>query len=188
METYNNKYELKNGDNLIVRMPVLGDEQKLIDQMKAVDCESKFLAREPGEFSFTLEQERDFISNMLKNDNNRLLIGEIDGKIVANCSVGIVSTSRRFRHRASLGIVVSKAYWRMGIGRIMMLECISWCMEKGVEQLELEVVTQNDQGIAMYKSLGFQMYGTKKHAMKYGDGSYADEHFMILFLNDCFTK
>ena len=35
----------------------------------------------------------------------------------------------------------------------------------------------------MYKNFGFQVYGTKKHALKYADGTYADEYYMILFLN-----
>lgn len=36
----------------------------------------------------------------------------------------------------------------------------------------------------MYESMGFEIYGTQKHALKYGDGSYADEYYMILFLNN----
>ena len=70
-----------------------------------------------------------------------------------------------------------------GIGKKMMHECIKWCEEKGVEQLELEVVTQNNRAVSMYENLGFQIYGTKKYALKYGDGTYADEYYMILFLN-----
>ena len=35
----------------------------------------------------------------------------------------------------------------------------------------------------MYKNIGFEIYGTKKHALKYGDGTYADEYSMCLFLN-----
>lgn len=56
---------------------------------------------------------------------------------------------------------------------------MKWCKEKGVEQLELEVVTQNTRAISMYQNLGFDIYGTKKYALK-----YADEYFMCLFLNN----
>lgn len=35
----------------------------------------------------------------------------------------------------------------------------------------------------MYKSFGFEIYGTKKHALKYSDGTYADEYSMVPFLN-----
>lgn len=36
----------------------------------------------------------------------------------------------------------------------------------------------------MYKSLSLEIYGTKKHTLKYDDGIYADEYSMTLFLNN----
>jgi RimJ/RimL family protein N-acetyltransferase len=184
MEFYKNEYILKDGQKLVIRTSEEGDAQGLINHMQAVDCETKFLSREPGEFNFTLEQEIEFIRNSIVDENSRLLIGEIDGRIIANCSVGIVINNKRFLHRAAMGIAIRKDYWNRGIGKRMMQECIKWCKEKGVEQLELEVVTQNNSAISMYQNFGFEIYGTKKHALKYADGSYADEYFMILFLND----
>ncbi|WZL82731.1 GNAT family N-acetyltransferase [Vallitaleaceae bacterium 9-2] len=181
-EMYQEKYELKDGKQLVIRMPELRDAQALIDYMKEVDCETKFLAREPGEFGFTLEQEENFISGLTTDDSKQFLIAEVEGQIVANCSVGFLSSNRRYLHRAGLGISVKQDKWGLGIGRIMMKESISWCKEKGVEQLELEVVTNNERAVGLYKSLGFDTYGTKKHALRYSDGTYADEYFMILFL------
>lgn len=184
MKLYRNEYELKDGQKLIVRTPEIGDEEGLINLMQAVDGETKFLAREPGEFNFTQEQERKFISNIINSENSLFLVAELNGRIIANCSVGIVSNNKRFLHRASMGITVIKDYWNKGIGKNLMQECIEWCKEKGVEQLELEVVTQNNRAISMYQYFGFDIYGTKKHALKYADGSYADEYFMCLFLNN----
>lgn len=181
---YKEKYELKGNRQLIIRVPEEADAQALIDYMKTVDCETHFLAREPDEFDFTLEQEATFIRNLVDDKHSQMFVGELDGQIVANCSVGIVMNKRRYLHRAALGIAVRKAYWGMGIGRLMMLECIKWCKNNGVEQLELEVVTQNERAVTMYQNLGFQIHGTKKHALKYSDGTYADEYFMILFLDE----
>ncbi|GMQ56700.1 GNAT family N-acetyltransferase [Vallitalea sediminicola] len=182
MKPYKNQNVLKDGQKLIIRIAEEGDAQGLMDLLETVDGETKFLAREPGEFNFTLEQEREFIKNTMKDDNSLLFIGEIDGMIIANCSVGIISNKKRYLHRAAMGISVKKKYWNKGIGKIMMNECIKWCKEKGVEQLELEVVTQNSRAISMYKNFGFENYGTKKNALKYSDGTYADEYYMILFL------
>lgn len=81
-----------------------------------------------------------------------------------------------------MGIVVKKEYWGMGIGEKLMNEAINWCREKKLEQLELEVATKNERAISLYKKMGFEIYGTKKHALKYLDGTYADQHYMILFL------
>lgn len=181
-ELYRKEYLLKDGQQLIVRIPESGDAQGLINQMQAVDRETKFLARESDEFNFTVEQEREFIKNCTNDENSCFLIAELDGRIIANCSVGLIQDKKRYLHRAAMGIAVVKDYWNKGIGRIMMQECINWCKEKGVEQLELEVVTQNTRAVSMYKNFGFEIYGTMKHALKYSDGTYADEYFMILFL------
>lgn len=182
-ELYRKEYLLNEGQQLIIRIPEPGDAQGLINQMQTVDGETKFLARESDEFNFTVEQEREFIKNCTNDENIRFLIAELDGRIIANCSVGLIQNKKRYLHRAAMGIAVMKDYWNKGIGKKMMQECINWCKEKGVEQLELEVVAQNNRAVSMYKSLGFEIYGTKKHALKYGDGTYADEYYMILFLN-----
>lgn len=183
-QAYRVTHELKNNKQLVLRVPQEADAQALIDYLKEVDSETRFLAREPGEFDFTLDQEETFIRNLTNDDSSQMFVGEVDGQIVANCSVGIVMSNRRYLHRATLGIAVRKAYWRMGIGKLLMQACITWCRNNGVEQLELEVVTQNERAIKMYTSLGFQVHGTKKHALKYSDGTYADEYFMILFLDE----
>lgn len=182
--SYSNAYTLRDGRQLFVRSPEVEDAEALVDQMKIVDSETKFLAREPDEFNLTVEQERDFIKSTLSNKSVFFLVGEVDGKIVANCSVGLVMNKKRYKHRATLGIAVTKDYWRLGIGKSLMNECIEWCKREGVEQLELGVVAENERAIAMYESLGFEIQGTKKRALKYSDGTYADEHFMLLLLNE----
>lgn len=181
--TYQAKYKLKDNRQLIVREAEERDAQSLVNYMKDVDGETRFLAREPGEFDYTVEQEEAFINSFADNSTCQFLIAEVEDQIVANCSVGIVMNNRRYLHRAAVGISVRQAYWGKGIGSIMMGECINWCRNKGVEQLELEVVTHNERALTMYKHLGFEVYGTKKHAMKYSDGTYADEYFMLLFID-----
>ena len=183
-ELYRKEYLLKDDQQLIVRIPELGDAQGLINQMQAVDRETKFLARESDEFNFTVEQEREFIKNCTRDENTRFIIGEVEGRIIGNCSASLIQNKKRYLHRAAMGIAVVKDYWNKGIGKIMMQECIDWCKEKGVEQLELEVVTQNNHAISMYKNFGFEIYGTMKHALKYSDETYADEYNMILFLKN----
>ena len=184
MELYRSEHVLKDGQKFIMRTPKEGDEQGLIDLMQTVDNETKFLAREPGEFNFTLEQERVFIESSMSNTNGCFLVGELEGRIVGSCSVGVVINNKRFLHRAVMGIVVMKDYWNIGIGKKLMQECIKWCKDKGIEQLELEVVAENKRAISMYEKFGFEVYGTKKNALKYSDGAYADEYYMILFLSE----
>lgn len=83
-ELYRKEYLLKDGQKLIVRIPEPSDAEGLINQMQTVDKETKFLARESDEFNFTVEQEREFIKNCTNDENVRFLIGELDGRILAN--------------------------------------------------------------------------------------------------------
>ena len=179
---FEQNYKLNNHQNLTVRTPNAEDAEKLIEYMKKIDKQTKFLAREPGEFSLTIEQERDFLAGLSDSQFSRMYIAEIKGEIVANCSIGVVNKFSRFKHRASIGIAVEQSSWRLGIGRILIGECIAWSRNNAIEQIELDVVTENARAIALYEKLGFKVFGTKKNALKYNDGTYADEYYMILML------
>ena len=177
-----NKYLLKNGKELIVRSLTEDDAEAMISLMKMADTETRFLSREIGEFNYSAEQEKEVILARGKDANAFWIVGEVDGKIVANCDTSGVSGKQRYRHRAEIAIVVLKEYWGLGIGKILMSQSIAWCKNKNFEQLELGVLSGNQRAMALYKSLGFENFGIKKNAIKYQDGSYADEHIMWLSL------
>ena len=85
----------------------------------------------------------------------------------------------RYQHRASMGIALYQKYTGLGIGKVMIENLLTIAKEKGLEQIELEVVADNERAIALYKKLGFQIYGTFPDNMKYKDGTYADVYWMM---------
>ncbi|WP_105616751.1 GNAT family N-acetyltransferase [Vallitalea okinawensis] len=180
--TYYKKYQLRNKNDLILRKPVASDAEALIDLMKKVDTESRFLAREPGEFDVSIEDEKKMITGRLSDSDSVWYVAEYNGAIVGQCSVGLVNKYKRYRHRAGVAFVVLKEYWNLGIGGKMMLECINWCKKNNVEQLELDVVVDNERAKAMYESFGFEVTGKIKNSLKYADNTYADEYSMMLML------
>lgn len=173
------KIKLKNKDTLELRKPNIEDAKALIHHMKTVDQETKYLGREPGEFQSTIEQEESFIKN-LQNKQSCFLLAILNEQIIGNVSVNLIRHNLRFLHRASMGITIQKSAWGLGIGKILMQEAIKWCEMNQVEQLELDVVTSNARAIKLYQSFGFVIQGRLYHALKYEDGSYADEYNMIL--------
>ena len=85
----------------------------------------------------------------------------------------------RYKHRASVAIALYQKYTGMGIGRAMLEKIIAIAKDKGIEQLELEVVATNERAIGLYKSVGFEICGTMPNNMKYKDGTYADMYWMM---------
>lgn len=73
-------------------------------------------------------------------------------------------------------------YCDMGIGGRLMEECLRWCRENQITQVELGVVTTNERAFAMYKNFGFEVMGTIPNALRYLDGTSVDEYQMVKFL------
>ena len=176
------EYTLKNGKTVIIRKPTLDDAQAIIDIISVADTETKFLTRNPNEFNVTEGQEKEFIRHILEDDNQDWFVAEYDKQVVGQCSVGLIRKTERCRHRAEVTFVILKKYCGIGIGGKLMQQCINWCKDKNVTQIELNVVADNKQAINMYESFGFKTTGTVPKAMRYKDDTFADELFMILEL------
>src|SRR5258706_6466632 len=70
-----------------------------------------------------------------------------------------------------------------GVGKALVQELIARARQiDGLEQLLLAVVTTNRTASLLYRSLGFEIYGTQPGALKVGE-SYWDEDLMILRLH-----
>lgn len=173
------EYLLKNGSTVIIREPHIEDAESIISVISTADSETLFLARNPNEFNTSIEREREIIDNVINNPNGTWFVAEYEGNIVGQCSVGLVRGYQRYRHRAEIAFVVLKEFCDIGIGGKMMLECIKWCEERDITQMELDVVTNNDRALTMYKNFGFEIVGTMPNALKYRDGTYADEYKMV---------
>ena len=76
------------------------------------------------------------------------------------------------------GISIKKKYWNNGIGNALVKEVINQAKEIGYEQIELGVFSDNEKAIALYKKLGFEVWGSVKNAFKLKDGTYHDEIIM----------
>ena len=176
------EYKLKNGKTVNIRRTEISDAQALINIITQTDRETLFLARNPGEFDVTVEKEKGIIESVLNDCDSEWFIAEYEGKAVGQCAVNLVSRRQRYRHRAAVAFRILKDHCGLGIGGRMMEECLSWCREKRVRQVELDVVTANEPALRMYKGFGFEITGTTPRALCYPDGTYADEYKMVKFL------
>ena len=167
-----------NGHELILRNAKESEASMLLEYLKTTCGETRYLVKEPEEITLTLEEERAFIEHQNSSENDLLMIGLLDGEYVGNCSL-MGNGAMRYQHRASMGIALYQKYTGLGIGKVMIENLLTIAKEKGLEQIELEVVADNERAIALYKKLGFQIYGTFPDNMKYKDGTYADAYWMM---------
>lgn len=171
----------KDGRTAILRNARTEDSATLIEYLKAIAAETPYLMREPEEVTLTPEQEDAFITQQMNSERELMLIATIDGKHIGNCSLCSMGNYRRYAHRCSIAIALYKEYCGLGLGRQMLLAILDEAQKCGYEQAELEVVADNANAVALYKSLGFEIYGTSKNNMKYKDGHYADAHLMVKY-------
>lgn len=159
------EYLLRNGQKVTIRKPQEEDAENIVNLMTIADTETLFLARNPGEFSTTVEQEKQIIENVLADNDMEWFVAEYENKVIGQCSVGLVRRNARYRHRAEVAFVILKDYCNLGIGGKMMEECIKWCKKTGVTQIELDVVKSNERALKMYQGFGFEIIGTRENAL-----------------------
>ena len=170
---------LKNGKTCVIRRTEEADAERMIEYVNVTAEETPFLGREPEEASFTLEQEREIIRNMNAAERNILLLAEVDGVHAGNANFSCVKDRARFRHRCGIGVGLYRAFWGMGVGTVLLEELLAAARTAGYEQVELEVLTSNQRGLALYRRMGFEERGRTPRAFRLRDGGYEDETMMI---------
>ena len=152
--------------------------QEMLDYLRKTSAETEFLLRYPDEVKFTLESEKEILGSLLENPYAIMMIAVVDGKVAGNGSVNGIGDKRKIRHRCSLAIALYEEFWGLGIGTAMIDYMSELAGQIGWKQLDLEVVAENEQAIALYKKCGFIETGRRHNALKFDDGSFHDEILM----------
>lgn len=173
------KHEL-DGKEVVLRSATKEDAQTLIDYLKTVSGETRYLLCYPDEIEYTMEQEYDFIKSRNEAEDGMLVLAFVDGRYAGNCSFQAQGPGRRAKHRADFGIALFQEFTGFGLGRLMLERIISEIKKMGFEQAELTVVSENERAIHLYKSLGFTECGRIPRANRYDDGTYSDDIHMVL--------
>ena len=179
MKTESKEVILKNGKKCILRSPEPDDAEQLIDYLKISASETDFLLKYPEEVNITVEKEKGLLQWFVDSDRDLMIVAEVDGKIVGNCSFSPIGRKMRIRHRCSIGIALYENSWGLGIGTALLSLLIEKAAECGYEQMELDVVSRNDRAVKLYEKMGFVKCGNKPRAMKHKDGTYDDEIMMV---------
>lgn len=173
---------LKDGRTALLRSPREEDAPQLLEFLRITAGETEFLLRCPEECDLTEEAERDWIRGCRESGDVCTIVCEVEGKIAGNCEVRF-NKRLKLRHRANVGIALTRRYWNLGIGTAMFEELIRIAREReGMMQMELEFAEGNDRGRALYEKMGFRVVGCRPNAFRLKDGRLLDEYMMVKVL------
>lgn len=96
-----------------------------------------------------------------------------DDGLVGNLGIHIAPQARR-RHTASLGMSVATEWQGRGVGTALMAAAVdladNWLQ---LRRLHLEVYTDNEPALRLYRRFGFELEGTLRQDA-FRDGAYVD--------------
>jgi putative acetyltransferase len=112
------------------------------------------------------------------NDEHFLYVAVVKDEVVGNIGLHTNPTRPRRKHVASLGMGVRDDWQGKGVGTALMQAALDvadkWL---NITRVELEVFTDNEPAIRLYKKFGFEIEGTlRRHAFR--NGEYVDSYFM----------
>ena len=167
----------KFGNEVVIREAKSSDANGLIDCIKTY-LKSNFIPLTPEEFSPTLEEQEEWISNYIYGKNDLLLIAEHKGQIIGNIDLTI-HHRKMLNHTGYLGMGIHEDWQNQGIGTILLERLIEWSdIQPEIEILWLQVFGNNEKGIRIYQKNGFVEDGRQKEFIKNMNGVYIDNVIM----------
>jgi RimJ/RimL family protein N-acetyltransferase len=111
----------------------------------------------------SLKDERKWFEGVLqkaKKGTGFVLVAEVDGRVVGQCTVEDKTPQMEQRHVGVVGILIRDGYRSRGIGSALFAEMIKRAKkEKRYKILDLAVFGCNKHAQRLYRRFGFKVYG-----------------------------
>lgn len=111
------------------------------------------------------------------------VVGAFDGDRLVGMAGYYREKGEKTRHKGHIwGVYVKKAYRGKAIGKALMAELLVRVRsQRGLEQVNLGVSTDQVAANKLYQSLGFEVYGHERQSLKIGE-EYVDKDLMVLWI------
>ncbi len=145
----------------IIREATVEDAEKMIAYLNQVGGESDNLMHGKEGFRVPVEGVKRRLAMYAASDNSVVLIALDEDEVIARAELEGYANPR-MHHKAKFSISVKKKYWKQGIGTDMMVKIIENAKAMNIKSIELEVISDNWAGIALYHKMGFRDIGVYK--------------------------
>lgn len=175
-------FHLKAGAEVVIRSATVQDAADILKLSKSVVAEEIYQLISAHELTSTIESVEKWIESHLVNPNHMILVAVMNSKIA-----GLLDFAnghrQRIAHTGEFGMSVDKSVRDQGIGSALLKGLIDWAIQNTtIEKIGLNVHSNNERAIALYKKMGFEIEGLRKRDLKYGKGLYVDTIVMGRFV------
>ena len=155
------------------------DAAALLTYLKIIGGETDNLSFGPEGVPLDEEAERAWLDRQAHSRDHIQLLAKARGEIIGTASLN--RRQGRMSHRAEFGISLKKAWWGCGAATVLAQGVLAFAREAGIEQVNLEVRSDNRRAIRLYEKLGFRKLCTFPGFFKI-NGQLIDFDFMNLDL------
>lgn len=121
----------KNGLQYIIRNARPEDAEGALSLAKTVAAEGEFQVSEADEFTMSIEQESEWISQLNSGEKDIALVAEVDGKVVGFLDFHCNGRRRRLAHTGVFGMSVLKEFRDQKIGSALIETLLDWTAKTG---------------------------------------------------------
>ena len=151
---------------LEIRKATASDAENLLEYFKIIGGESDNLTFGAEGVAITVDREKEYLDSILHSDRNLYLVAINDGETVG-AAIFTSFEKPRLAHRAEISLSVKKTMWGNRIGTRFMEKIIDFAKNTAKTKIiSLEVRSDNERAIALYKKFGFETVGTFRGFMK----------------------
>ncbi len=176
----NEIFKLKDRREVTIRALTPSDVDSFLDLREAISRETTHTLQIPGRppaRSLLLERWEKQASHPVN-----LRLGVFDGPLlVANLMFYQDEDHPWIKHTAKFGMYSRQSYWGQGIGKRLLALMEEHAVKCGISRIEALVRVENERGLKLYQSAGYQIEGTKKAAAII-DGKPRDEYLIAKLL------
>jgi RimJ/RimL family protein N-acetyltransferase len=165
---------------MIIRQIQIEDAAAFASVIQAVEIESEFMLYEPYERRVSPEIQEKMIRTLTEGENSNIFVAENQGELVGYL-IAIGGTAKRTIHSANIVIGIREKFRGQGIGTQLFEQLEIWARKKKLHRLGLTVMSTNKAGQALYKKMGFEIEGTKRHSL-FVNGEFIDEYCLCKIL------